>query len=280
VPVKPIAPIGAVGAFATDDSEEEEDAPPPPPVITELKLRTSAGIAVGKTTRLEPYVTPYNTDRARLTWSSSNTDIATVSAGIVTGVKAGTAKISVTDDNGTLRAECTITVRTNPKPVTSIAMNKKALTLNVGAASTLAVTFKPTSPTMKGLTWVSDNSSVARVEPNGKVVGLSAGTATITAISDSGGKSTTCLVTVKVPVTSVTLPERTLRLIIGETYQINPTVEPFDATVTTATYSSSSTSVASVSADGLVTARKAGSATITVKVDGKSVTLRVTVVKS
>ena len=286
-PAMPIAPIGASGAFAVENPAEEPDGsppsfssePPPAPAISELRLRTTAAVATGKTTRLEPYVTPYDTSRSRLVWSSSNTEIATVEAGVVTGIKAGKAVISVTDESGLFKADCTVTVRTNPRPVTSITINKKALTVNVGAASTLTVSFRPTSPTMRGVTWLSDNSAVARVEPNGKVVGVSAGTATITAISDSGGKTATCVVTVKIPVTSVTLPERTVSLRIGETYQITPFVEPYDATVTKATYSSSST-VASVSSDGLVTARRAGSATITVRVDGKSVTLRVTVLRS
>ena len=287
-PAMPISPIGASGAFAMENPAEETDesppsfssTPPPAPAITELKLRTTAGVAVGKTTRLEPYVTPYNADKKGLVWTSSNTDVATVANGIVTGIKAGTAKISVTDADGKFKAECTVTVRTDPRAVTSIVMNKKTVTLNVGATNTLAVTYKPTSPTIKGVTWVSDNSAVARVEPNGKVIAVSAGTATITAISDSGGKTATCLVTVKVPVTSVTLAERTVTLHVGETYQIDPTVNPSDATVTTATYSTSSTSVASVSSTGLVTARKVGSATITVKVDGKAVTLRVTVARN
>ncbi|MCL2124813.1 MAG: Ig-like domain-containing protein [Oscillospiraceae bacterium] len=252
---------------------------PAAPAITELRLRTSAAVVTNRTTRLEPYVTPYNTDRSRLQWSSSNTDVATVAAGIVSGIKSGTAVITVSDDSGNVKATCTVTVRTDAKPVTTITMSKRAMTLNVGAASTLSVSYRPTAPTLKGLTWVSNNSAVARVEPTGKVVAVSAGTATITAISDSGGRTTTCVVTVKQPVTAVTLPEAAITLSVGDTYQITPIIEPYDATATidSATYTSGTTAVAIVSADGVVTARKAGTATITIRIDGKSTTLKVTV---
>ena len=269
---KPIAPSGAPAA-------DEPKEPEPEPKVTELRLRTTAAIATGKTTRLEPYVTPYNTDRASLIWNSSNTAVATVSAGTVTGIKAGSAKITVTDETGDVKAECTVTVKADSKPVSSITMSKRTLALNVGAASALSVTFKPTNAAMKGITWLSNNSAVARVEPNGKVVAVSPGTAIITAISDSGRRTATCTVTVKIPVTSVKLPEASIRLKVGDRYQIKPEISPDNATDKKVTYTSNATSTASVSSSGLVSARKVGSATITVKVDGKSVNLRVTVVR-
>ena len=94
---------------------------------------------------------------------------------------------------------------------------------------------------------------------------------------DSGGFKATCTVTVKIPVTSVTLPVNTITLKVGETYQIAPVINPSNATIQTVAYTSNRPANASVSADGLVTALKAGTATITVKADGKAVTLRVTV---
>jgi len=73
--------------------------------------------------------------------------------------------------------------------------------------------------------------------------------------------------------------ESRVTLRVGETYLIIPTANPPEASITTGTFSTNASAIASVSSDGLVTARRAGTATITVRIDGKSATLRVTVVR-
>jgi uncharacterized protein YjdB len=252
---------------------------PPRPPLTAVRLRTTAGVAVGMTMTLEPFVTPFNADRTLLKWSSSDATVATVEGGVVTGLKAGTARITVTCENGTITAVCTVTVRVDTRPVTAITLNRRTLNLNAGANSTLSVTFRPSNATIRGVTWTSDNPAVARVEPNGRVIGVSGGTAVITAVSDSGAHIASCTVTVRVPVTSVTLPETRITLTVGETYQIEPVINPSNATDTTATYTTRASATATVSSTGLVTARRAGTTTITVRVDGRTTTLNVTVVR-
>ena len=80
--------------------------------------------------------------------------------------------------------------------VTSVTMNKTALSLTEGAAETLTATIAPADATDKTLTWASDDSAIATVA-NGKVTAVKAGTANITATS-TNGKKATCAVTVKV----------------------------------------------------------------------------------
>ena len=255
----------------------ETPAPPPPPVITAVKLRTTASVGTNKVITLVPYITPYNSDKATLKWSSSNTAVATVVNGVVTGIKAGTATITATNESGSIKADCRVTVKAETRLVTSITISKATLNLDAGAASTLTVSYKPTTATIKGVAWTSSNETVARVEPTGKVVAVAEGTAIITAISDSGMFTASCTVSVKVPVSSVTLSEKRVSLKIGETYQMVPVITPDNATVTTAAYTSRSSAIASVSVDGLITANKAGTTIITVRVDGKSVTCTVVV---
>jgi len=268
---------------STEPSSTEPQTTAPPAhtenAPTAVRLRSTAGVAVGGTMRLEPFVTPYNANRSALRWSSSNETIATVSEGTVTGLRAGTVTITVTGVGGNITATCSVTVRNNARPVTSIRINRTTLNLNAGSASTLSVTYRPTNASIRGVTWVSNNSSVARVEPGGRVVGISAGTAVITAISDSGALTASCTVTVVVPVASVTLPERRITLRIGETYQLEPIIYPDDATNTNATYSSRTPAIASVTSAGLVTASRAGTTTITVRVGSKTVTCTVVVTR-
>ncbi|MDN6053996.1 MAG: Ig-like domain-containing protein [Tetragenococcus koreensis] len=75
-------------------------------------------------------------------------------------------------------------------------MNKTTLSIAVGANETLTATVTPTGATDKSVTYSSDNSTIATVTPvQGKVVGVKAGTARITATT-ANGKSATCAVTV------------------------------------------------------------------------------------
>lgn len=85
--------------------------------------------------------------------------------------------------------------------VTGISLNKTSLSLTVGNSATLTATIKPSNATNKTVTWTSSNTSVAKVS-NGKVTGLKAGTATITAKSNNG-KTATCKVTISTAVEKI-----------------------------------------------------------------------------
>ena len=162
---------------------------------------------------------------------------------------------------------------------TSVALNKTTLTLDTGKTSNLRATVYPSNASNKKCTWSSSNTSVATVDGNGKVTAKKAGTATIT-VTTANGKTASCNVTVQavqaVP-TSVSLNKTSLALEIGKSYTLTKTVSPSNA-VTSYTWSSSNTSVATVDKNGKVTAKASGTATITVKTsNGKTANCKVTV---
>ena len=170
--------------------------------------------------------------------------------------------------------------------MTSVSLDKTTLALEVDGTTTLVATVKPTDATDKTVSWSSDNTSVATVDVNGKVTAVAAGSATITVTTTDGGKTATCAVTVTAPtppatvnVTEVNLNKTTLPLVVGNSETLVPTVTPSNATDKTVSWSSDNTSVATVDANGKVTAVAAGSATITVTTtDGnKTATCIVTV---
>ncbi|MCL2695089.1 MAG: Ig-like domain-containing protein [Clostridiales bacterium] len=163
--------------------------------------------------------------------------------------------------------------------VTGVTLNKNALPLEAGASETLIPTVAPADATVKGVTWTSSDETVATVDASGKVTALKAGTATITVKTDEGGFTATCLVTVKVSVTGVTLNKSALPLEAGASETLIPTVAPANATNKGVTWTSSDETVATVDASGKVTALKAGTASITVKTDegGFTATCLVTV---
>ena len=234
-------------------------------------MKSSLSLEVGDTYTLTPTITPSDAV-ASYTWSSDNSSVATVSqSGAVTAKSAGTANITVKTDNGK-SATCKVTV--TAKSVTSVSL-KSSLSLEVGGTYTLTPTITP-SDAVTSYTWSSDNNSVATVSQYGVVTAKSAGTANITVTTDNG-KSAACAVTVtSKSVTSVSI-KSSLSLEVGDTYTLTPTITPSDA-VTTYTWSSDNNSVATVSQSGVVTAKTAGAANITVKTDnGKNATCKATV---
>ena len=157
---------------------------------------------------------------------------------------------------------------------TSISLNRSSITLNVGGSYTLTKTVYPSNATTT-FTWTSSNATVASVS-NGKITAKKAGTATIT-VKTSNGKTATCKVTVN-PVypTSISLNRSLITLGVGESCTLTKTITPTNANQS-CTWTSSNLAVVSVS-DGRITAKKAGTATITVKTsNGKSTTCKVTV---
>ncbi len=163
---------------------------------------------------------------------------------------------------------------------TGVTLNATSVSVREGESTTLKATVAPSNATNKLVTWTSSNEAVATVG-GGNVIGVSKGTATITA-KTSNGKTATCKVTVTentsiVKPTGITLNKSSLELMSGETGQLSATVKPADATNKTVTWSSDNTAVATVG-NGTVTAVGEGTATITASTfNGFSASCTVTV---
>ena len=163
--------------------------------VTSVTLApTTPTVNVGKTSTLTATILPAEATNKTVTWTSSNTEVATVADGVVTGVKAGDATITVTTEDGNFTATCAVKVE-------KIAVEKIELadaTISIGGKKTLVPTFTPTDATIKTLTWSSNNTDVATVNATtGEVEGKTAGEATITATStEYPSIKGTCKVTV------------------------------------------------------------------------------------
>ena len=166
--------------------------------------------------------------------------------------------------------------------VSSISLNKSAITLTEGDSETLTATIKPDNATNKKYSWKSSDSTVASVSADGKVTANKPGSATITVTTEDGGKTASCQVTVNArsyAVESISLNKSAITLTEGDSETLTATIKPDNATNKKYSWKSSDSAVASVSADGKVTAIKPGSATITVTTeDGrKTASCQVTV---
>lgn len=188
------------------------------------------------------------------TFITSNKKVASVSdAGVITGIKAGKAKITVTAPNGETSV-CAVTVKKAPAKV---AMSVAKVSLGIGQV--LSLTAKLTSGTASQITWTSSDDSVACVR-DGEVTALDTGSATITARTFNG-KTAKCLVTVQDYPVDMKLPVSELTLGVKQTYAVSPLLSP-ESAGGSITYTSSDESVVAVTAAGKLTARKQGFAVV------------------
>ncbi len=243
-------------------------------LATSISLNeTSATIYTGNTLQLTATVSPSTTSNPSVTWTSSNTSVATVSSsGIVTAKSRGTTVITAKTTDGTnLSANCNVTVK---QLATSISLNETSATIFTGNTLQLTATISPSTTSNPSVTWTSSNTSVATVSSSGVVTAKSTGTTVITArTADGSNLSATCNVTVKQLATSISLNKTSATLYMGNTLQLMATVLPNNTTDKSVSWSSSNADVAVVSSDGLVTPISTGTATITVKTeDGSNLT--------
>ena len=240
--------------------------------------KSTLDLTVGDSFGLTASISPSNATNKAVTWSSSNSSIASVdSSGRVTAKGNGTATITVKSaDNASISDTCTVNVTT---PTSGVTVTPETAALNVGETKQLSAVVAPATASNKNVTWSTSSGNVATVNSSGLVTAVGNGTATITASTVSGGYTDTCAVTVSTPVTGVSLSSASLTINKGGTHQLTTTVSPETASNKTVSWSTSNPAVASVSQTGLITAIGGGSADITVTtVDGSySAQCRVTV---
>lgn len=241
--------------------------------VSRITLSASTGLTLtkGQTQKLTATVAPANATNKTVTWKTSNKNVATVSEnGLVTAVGGGDATITCTAKDGSnVKATCKVTVTV---PVSGIQLSQTSAALTVGDTLTLTKTIYPSDATNQAVTWTSSSDAVASVDSNGKITAKTAGSAVITCKSVSDNSVVgICNVTVKakvqtpseIKVNKITLNKTTASVTKGKTLQLTATVTPGNATKKEVKWSTSNKNVATVSTSGLVTAKSAGTATIT-----------------
>ncbi len=245
--------------------------------VESLKLDyTDEIMSIGGQLRITAEVLPLNASQRTVSWESSDTSVCTVDTnGLVKATGVGFATILCkTIDGSDLTAMCKIYVK---QPVTSVVLNTKEIEVRKGTVFWLNATCLPENADNKLCAWTTSDKDVCTVDNDGKVTAVGSGTCNIVVTNVDTGISDYCVVTVTQPVTGITLNSDYQSMWVGSKYAIIPNVQPVDADNKKVTYQSSDTSVATVDADGVVTAVKGGTCVIIVTTDELQLKASVTI---
>jgi uncharacterized protein YjdB len=282
------ATIRATSEGRTGTSTITVTAAPPAPVASVTVTPPTAQVQSGGTVQLT--ATPRDAagnplSGRQVTWESSAPLVAMVDAnGRVTALLPGTATIRATSEGQTGTSTITVTAAP-PAPVASVSVSPPTAEVQVGGTVQLTATPRDAAGnplTGRQVTWESTAPGIATVDENGRVTAVAPGTATIRATSEGRTGTSTITVTAPppAPVASVAVSPATGELDVGGTLQLTAT--PRDAAGNPlsgrqVTWTSSNTSVATVDANGRVTAVGPGTATIRATSEGQTGTATVTV---
>ena len=262
------------------------------PVASVAVSLNASSLAVGQTTQANVTLRDANdnvlTGRS-IVWTSSEVTVASVNAtGLVTALKAGETTITATSGGRSGSASLnTVASTSSPLPVGSLELVVAPSSISVGQTAQSSVTVKDEQGnvvTNRSVAYVSSDANIASVNSSGLVSANKGGSVTITASSE--GKSSHAVVTAVAPkptVYSITLSTNAPSISIGQATQINAVAKDVNgAPISGAAlvWSSSSTTVATVSGSGMASGLSAGSATIYARADGATGSVGLTVIEN
>lgn len=248
--------------------------------IDALTVKTSfeeSSYQVYATGSLQLNIISNDSNEKIVSMKSSNTKVLKTSKnGTVTGVSAGKAKVTATTTSG-LKIKTTVKVKTPKVTLTasSVPLQLKKTTSEIKVKSKLE--------TDSVKSWSSSNKAIVTVTAQGKITAKKVGTATVTVLMKSGAKAS-CKIKVQkeaVKLTSISTNKTKVTMKLTgskKNFQITAAKNPI-TTTNKITYSSSNKKVVTVSPTGKLTAKKAGSATITLKCEGKTKQIKVVISK-
>ena len=230
--------------------------------VTSIELsETEMSVKKGTVFWLDAKVIPDTADNKNITWSSSDTSLATVDqTGKVTTLAVGTVTIScVSEDNGSV-AYCVVEIT---EPVTGLALNTNYQEMVAGTKFVIVPTILPIEAPNKNVTFVSSDPEVATVDENGVVTALIGGKCEILVTTEESKLTATCTIVVKEFVSSIEITGSKDLLNVGDSVQLKASVLSDTASDKTVYWSSSNPAYASVDQTGKVTGVNPGSVVIT-----------------
>ena len=279
-------------------SPNVEDKSTPTPVVTDknqiieaqsISIKPSyLKINIGESAILTVVFNPTNTTNQNIEWTSSDNQIATVSNGIIKGIKEGKVIITGKTKNGKIGSVNIDVIKNNitPSPkvqneimVSGISLNITNKTINVGETVNLIANISPSNATNKNVIWSSSNQDIAMVDNNGVVKGIKAGVVTITAKTNNNKVASANIIinnketgtTTITPTLSVSVPKTTINL--GETLKVTGT----NNTGSKITYTSSNNKIATIDNNGNIKTLRTGTVIFKASSDNLAKTVTISI---
>ena len=253
------------------------NTPPPvetPEIIMEEDISLSmhnVTLDVGESVYVNAYVLPTNATYQKLTWTSINSNVASVNNGLITGLSPGKSMIHVATEKKKLFKIISVTVNDMIIEVKRIIINNPSIELYIGEKERIHYRIEPYDATDKKVSFISDNPNIATVNEKNEVVALNQGQTTIN-VKAHNGVTEKINVNIKkkiVDVTSISLNKTSIMFNnSGKSDILTANITPSNATDKTVVWKSSNPKVATVDANGKVTSIGEGSATITATSNG------------
>ncbi len=230
----------------TDEEGEEEEE-------THQVLVIPAGTSV----TLTASCTPEDASNKKTTFTSTDAGVAKITGTSMRAVQRGECDLIV---SSVLNPEVTETLHVLViQPIKSIKIDAGSRKVAAGSVLQLTAACSPDNASIPKVKWESKNQAIAKVDENGLVTGLKKGTVTITATAADGSRvAASVSLNVTQPVSSVSIAQTEIPVVVGRSVTVRATVQPSNASDRSVSWSTSDERIATVSGSGQVTGRKAG----------------------
>ena len=233
-------------------------------VDTDAKTISSPyNLNVNQTRQIVAKIAPKNATNPKVTWTSSDESVATISAdGVIQTLKKGETTITCKATDGSEKTKSFL-LRVK-LPVAQLVVDKDAVVVYVKKNQKVTATVLPQDASNGALLWESENPTIATVSNSGNITGVSAGTTTVKCTTKDGTNLTKEIqVTVLQQISNIDLDQTKVDMIVGKTLTLKATIEPETVTNAGLVWSSNNEAVATVDQNGVVTAVGRGTARIT-----------------
>ena len=233
-----------------------------PPIVYATDFSVSPAtknIMVGQKFSITSEFTPKDTTNQNVIYQSLDEGVITVdSKGVVKGVGAGDAIVQCQTEDGGFIGTCAVHVDNAIK----FSLSPSTREIAVGNSFTPAKVTKPANAT-KTATWKTSNISIAKVSSTGKITGRKIGNCTITCTLSYYNQSAKCRVKVRKLNSKVSFKNSSIRIGVGQTYRMKPTVWSNASKTPSLSWRTSNKRILTVSSSGKIKGKKVGIAKIT-----------------
>ncbi len=262
IAVNVLRAVTKVTLNTTKLSVYDPDDPAVAGLLKEPTVHQVLVIPAGGSASLVTTCTPETASSRKVVYSTTDAGVARLAGTTLRAVQRGECELTVASEQN---PEITETFRVLViQPVKKIQFEDGKKEVAAGSTLQLTAVCAPDNASITGVTWTSQNPTIATVDENGTVTGLKKGNAKITATATDGSRTAgSVIVRVTQPVTMITVKTPEIQVTVGKSVQAKATAQPDTASDRKLVWSSSDETIATVNSYGVITGKKAGTCIVT-----------------